>query len=82
MNSYERQERSRKVAQLLDGEIFGEVWDALYSRYLEELMKAPLGELTGTVAHAKLKALQELKADLESIRNDDKFYETLRKKPR
>lgn len=48
----------------------------MHSRYLQELMCTPVGDLTASVAHAKLKALQELQSDLESIENDEKFVGT------
>jgi len=47
--------------------------DGLKARYYGELMAEAPGTLTGTAAHAKLQALESIRADIDSFIMDEKF---------
>lgn len=59
---------------LINSEIFDRAMKALEVRYMKELVQAPLGDLTATAAHARLKAIQDIRMHLNSYSTDEKMF--------
>lgn len=55
---------------LQPGSMFNQIITSLTSECIQELTNAAIGDLTATAAHAKLKALNDIKGRLRSIQND------------
>ena len=72
LSPLERQERANDARHLLNHPLLLEAFDALQKRSIEELLAARLGDLTAQEAHARMKALDEIRGYLNSIVNDEK----------
>lgn len=73
MTPAERLERSQRAESLLENKLLNEVFAAMHSRFLEQLVAAPLGDLTAVHAHARMKSLEDVKSELQSILKDADF---------
>ena len=61
-----------KEADLLlkDDSLFNSIVNVLIQECMVELLEAPIGDLTATAAHARMKGLNDIKGRLRMIKND------------
>lgn len=57
---------------LLTHPLLVEVMTKLFSSAQSDLLNSPIGHLTATQAHARMLALKDIRASLESVLNDEK----------
>ena len=69
-SDYELEERATEARMLLQNPILRECLDSVYARYLQTLQNADINSLTAASSHAMLKAIAQLKNELEAIITD------------
>lgn len=79
LSPLEREERAADARALLANPLLKEILAELEDRSIQELRQADLGGLTAQAAHARIKALDEIKAHLKSIVSDEKMASRERK---
>jgi hypothetical protein len=65
LGDVEIDERAAEAQAILDSKAFNEAVQGAYSRVLGTLLNADVGSLTAGQAHATLKAIQEVRKQLE-----------------
>jgi hypothetical protein len=75
----ELEERAASARALLSDPIFRDVLDTMYSRHIGILAGADIGSLTASAAHAMLRAINELRSELESIVTEKKMHDKFHK---
>jgi hypothetical protein len=73
LNIYETQERAADARALLGSEIFHRSLAKLQEEYLQQLIQAEVGGLTAATAHASMKALEAIKAQLQAFITDEEM---------
>lgn len=73
LNPLELEERAATARDILNNPIFREVLASMHSRQVGILEGADVGSLTASTAHAMMKAIGELRSELESIVTDKKI---------
>lgn len=66
-------ERAAEAQELLDSSVFKDALEDVYSRALGTLMNADVGSLTASTAHATLKAIRDVRSQLEEYVSDKKM---------
>jgi hypothetical protein len=67
------EERAVEAHSLLNHPIFLEAMNELYSRAVGTLLEADVGSLTAGQAHATMKAIVDIRGQLEEYVDDDKM---------
>jgi hypothetical protein len=67
------EERALEAAELLDNPLFKEALDEVYSRALGTLLNADVGSLTAGTAHATMRAIHDIRSQLEQYVTDHKM---------
>jgi uncharacterized protein (DUF2461 family) len=73
MGREEHAELAADAVDLKNSSAFSVAFKQLHDQYVQELIAAPVGDLTSRTAHAKLKVLEDVKGSLESIITEAKF---------
>lgn len=68
--SERRLELGRQAQELLDSPIFEKVVTHLTGEYIKKLTAEQVGSLTAASAHATLRALNDIKADLKVLASE------------
>lgn len=71
LQPHEIEERAAEARNILNSEAFKVVIDAVHNRCIQTLLSEPVGSLTAASAHATMKALTEIKGELQSQINDE-----------
>jgi len=79
LSNYEVEERAGEAEGILNHPVFKDAMDTIYSRALGTLMSTDVGSLTATQAHAMIKAVSELKAQLGQYVADNKMRQKFNK---
>jgi len=66
-------ERAAEAQELLNNSVFKSALDDVYSRATGTLLNADVGSLTASTAHATMKAIRDVKKQLEDYVNDKKM---------
>jgi len=72
-------ERAAEAQSLLDNSVFKDALNDVYSRALGTLLNADVGSLTASTAHATMKAIRDVKKQLEDYITDKKMRERFNK---
>jgi len=72
-------EKAAEAKALLHNSVLQEALTAIYSRATGTLAKEEVGTLTASAAHAMMKAVFDLKAQLEEYVDDDKVRQKYNK---
>ena len=73
LSDHEIDERAAEAQSLLDNSVFADALDDVYSRALGTLLNADVGSLTATTAHATMKAIRDVRSQLEQYVSDKKM---------
>ena len=68
-------ERAAEAQAILDNSVFKDALNDVYSRALGTLLNADVGSLTASTAHATMKAIRDVKKQLEDYITDKKMRE-------
>jgi len=72
-------ERAAEAKAILDNSVFKDALDDVYSRALGTLLNADVGSLTASTAHATMKAIRDVKKQLEDYITDKKMRDRFNK---
>ena len=72
-------ERAAEAQGLLDNSVLKDALNDVYSRALGTLLNADVGSLTASTAHATMKAIRDVKKQLEDYITDKKMRERFNK---
>ena len=75
LSSYQLDERAAEARAILDNSVFKDALEDVYSRALGTLLNADVGSLTASTAHATMKAIRDVKKQLEDYITDKKMRE-------
>jgi hypothetical protein len=67
------QERAHEAQSIIDSPVFKEAHLALRKQYFNDLLQAPVYDLTARQAHARLRALEDVIGQLKSFVTEDKM---------
>lgn len=81
LNDMEVDERATEAQVLLSNPVFIDALEDVYSRAIGTLMGAEVGSLTASTAHATMKALSEVRSQLEAYIVDRKMRQKYKGKP-
>jgi hypothetical protein len=73
LSDYEVDERAAEAKSLLDNSVFADALNDVYSRALGTLLNADVGSLTASTAHATMKAIRDVRSQLEQYIADKKM---------
>ena len=73
LSNQEVEDKAERAKSILDDPIWSDVLNDLYNRALDELMNAEVGSLTASAAHATMKAIITITAQLEEYVADDRM---------
>lgn len=73
LSDFEIDERAAEAEALLQNKVLQWALDDIYSRHYGILMDAEVGSLTASTAHATLKALEDVRHQLEQYISDRKM---------
>jgi hypothetical protein len=73
------EERAAQAESMLASEMFRSAMDGVYSRAVGTLLEADIGSLTATGAHATMKAVIDIRSQLEQYINDHKMRQKYNK---
>jgi hypothetical protein len=79
LNNYETSEKAAEAKALLDNPVLQGAMIDIYSRAAGTLVKAEVGSLTAGAAHAMMKSVLDLQAQLEEYVSDDKMRQKYNK---
>lgn len=78
-SEFEIEERAAEAKALLNSPLFVDVVKGLKEVYISNLVAAEVGSQDAMAAHAGLKVVNDLRASLESVINDQKMRQHRRK---
>jgi hypothetical protein len=73
LSDYEVDERAAEAESLLGSSVLGNALDDVYSRALGTLLNADVGSLTASTAHATMKAVRDVRSQLEQYITEKKM---------
>jgi hypothetical protein len=73
LNNFDVEERSHSAQALLASKEFRDAMQEVYSRAAGTLLEAEVGSLTANSAHAMMKAVLDIRSQLEQYINDHKM---------
>jgi len=73
LSDIEVDERAAEARSLLTNSVFNKAMEDVYSRALGILLNAEVGSLTAGAAHASMKAVRDIRNQLEEYVSDDKM---------
>lgn len=73
LSDLEIDNRAAEAQELLNNPVFKSAFDDVYSRALGTLLNADIGSLTASTAHATMKAIQDVRKQLEDYVTDKKM---------
>jgi len=79
LSSYEVDERATEAEVLLQNPVFQMAMEDVYSRATGTLLNADVGSLTAATAHATMKAINEIRGQLEQYVTDRKMRQKFQK---
>jgi hypothetical protein len=79
LNNYETSEKAAEAKALLDNPVLQGAMLDIYSRAAGTLVKEDVGSLTAGAAHAMMKSVLDLQAQLEEYISDDKMRQKYNK---
>jgi hypothetical protein len=79
LNNHEVTEKAAQAESLLASEVFNSAMNGVYSRAVGILLEAEVGSLTASGAHATMKAVIDIRSQLEQFINDDKMRQKYNK---
>jgi hypothetical protein len=78
-NNFETEERALEAQAILHDSVVRDAMTEIYSRAVGTLVEAEVGSLTAGAAHAMMKAVLELKSQLEQYVTDNKIRQKYNK---
>jgi len=79
LSDYEADERATEAEVLLQNPVFISALDEVYSRAVGTLLSADVGSLTASTAHATMKAIRDIRSQLEQYISDRKMRQKFHK---
>ena len=73
LSDFEVDERAAEAQSILNNSVFVDALDDVYSRALGTLLNADVGSLTASTAHATMKAIRDVRSQLEQYITDKKM---------
>lgn len=81
LGTYEVDEKAAEARAILNNPVFQEALNDICSRAAGTLSTANIGDLTATTAHATMRAIVDIRAQLEQYITDDKMRQKFQKQP-
>lgn len=72
LDNFETETKAKEAHALLKSDVFLDAMEEVYSKAVGTLLDADIGSLTAQGAHAIMKAVIEIRGQLEEYVNDDK----------
>lgn len=79
LSNYEVEEKAGRAKAILQDPVFIEAMGDVYSRAVGTLLSADVGSLTATHAHAMMKAISDIQAQLKQYETDHKVRQKYNK---
>jgi hypothetical protein len=79
LDNFETAEKAAEARALLNNPVLQDALSDIYSRAAGTLSTADVGSLTATTAHATMRAIMNIKAQLEEYITDDKMRQKFQK---
>jgi len=79
LSNHEVQEKAGRAEDLLASDTFNSAMNEVYSRAAGTLVNADIGSLTATGAHATMKAIVDIRNQLQDFINDHKMRQKYNK---
>jgi hypothetical protein len=79
LSNHEVEEKAAEAESLLASEVFQSAMNGVYSRAVGTLLSTEVGSLTATGAHATMKAIIDIRSQLEDFINDHKMRQKYNK---
>jgi hypothetical protein len=79
LSNHEVQEKAGRAKDLLASDVFISAMNEVYSRAAGTLVNADVGSLTATGAHATMKAIVDIRNQLQDFINDNKMRQKYNK---
>ncbi len=79
LSNHEVEEKAVEAQELLNNSVFQSAMDDIYSRAAGTLLAAEIGSLTASAAHASMKAVYDIRAQLEQYVADHKMRQKYNK---
>jgi len=79
LDNFQTAEKAAEAKALLNNSVLQDALSAIYSKATGTLLQADIGSLTAGAAHAMMKAISELQAQLNEYISDDKVREKFHK---
>ena len=79
LSNYQVDERAAEAKAILDNSVFKDALDDVYSRSLGILLNSDVGSLTASTAHASMKAIRDIRSQLESYVSDQKMRQKFKR---
>lgn len=73
LSAYEIAERAANARAALNDPTLTDALDQIQQEYVRELIQTDVGGLTAVQLHANIRAVENLRARLQSMINDEKF---------
>jgi len=69
-DAYQIEERAAEARSFINSDVVKTIFENLQQEYLQQLIQAEVGGLTAATAHARIKALEDIRNSLQSVVND------------
>jgi hypothetical protein len=79
LDNFQTAEKAAEAKALLNNPVLQDALVAIYSKATGTLVQSDVGSLTASAAHAMMKAISELQAQLQEYVSDDKIREKFHK---
>lgn len=79
LSNTEVEEKAHDAQAILDSKVVQDALNDIYSRHLGTLVEAEVGSLTASAAHASIRAITDLKKQLEQYVADHKVRQKYHK---
>ena len=79
LDNFQTAEKAAEAKALLNNPVLQDALVSIYSKATGTLVQSDVGSLTATAAHAMMKAVSELQAQLNEFITDDKIREKFHK---
>ena len=71
--NHEVEERAVQAHAIINDPVFQDAIDDVYSKAINDILAAEVGSLTASAAHASMKAIMDIRRQLEEYISDDKM---------
>lgn len=73
MNNQELEEWASEARAFVNSKVVQSIFDGLQREYVQQLVHAPVGDLTAVTAHASIKVLEDIRNRLRATIDEQKM---------